>query len=249
MSPLLPITFCLWTSSKGHFGFKDIYRATLDHYDRQVPLSSFGARLAHIKVGSQELDIGDAMEADLKSRGFEVIKTVADWSRGTSHQHGILQDQRTVSRDPRFHTQPFMLLAEDDSPIVSSEIPLEDLLLQSCRMLAEDHELVTVRTLRPEDLSTTVTVPSVKPDRRWFHGEHYNLQPSIWRTRDFYTVANLIEHHWSQVSHIQCEMLLRFMTLHLSTSERRHLVYHPTYAHSPHLGVPDYPALRASLNL
>ncbi len=245
----LPLTFCLFTSSKGHWGSRDLYKATLNHYDRQLPLALFGARLAHVKVGVNEQDVGDAMEADLKARGFEVIKTVADWSRGTAHQHGILLDQRTVSRDPRFHTQPFALIAEDDSPVVAEEGTLTDLLLQSCRALDEDHELVSVRTLRREDLDSSPRLPPRDDDARWFYSPHWNLQPGVVRSRDFYLGCNAIEANWAQVNHLQCELLWRLVWAGFSTSEYRHRVWHPSVAYTPHLGVENHAAVLASLNL
>ncbi len=248
MTPL-PIAFCLFTSTKGHWGRTDLYKVTLDDYNRQVPLDLFGSRLAHIKVGEQEQALGDEMEANLKARGFDVIKTVADWSRGTAHQHGILQDQRTLSSDPRFHAQPYMLLVEDDSIVRSHDLPLADLLGQACRMLAENHELVSVRTLRREDINTSLTLVPPVPDKRWFYSPHYNLQPSVLRTRDFYIGCNLIQANWAQLGHLQCELVWRIVMAQLSRSECRHLVYHPDYCETVHLGVEHNAALIASLNL
>lgn len=246
----LGITLCLFTSTKGHWGSKDLYKTTLAHLDKQCPLSLFGGRLAHIKITPGEEAVAADMQAHLESRGFDVLTTTADWSRGTAHQHGIIQDQRTLSQDPRFHANPFMLLLEDDSPFVSHELSLADLLAQSCRLLAENHEIVSARTLRRGDLNTSLTlVPPDPNETRWFWSPHFNFQPAVLRTRDFYVACNLIQSNWAQVSHLQSELLWRLVLSNFSRSELRHIVYQPDYAETFHIGVPDYAEQIKALNL
>ncbi len=251
MTHPLPIALCLFTSTKGHFGHRDVYRTTLNHLDRQVPLNTFGARVAHIKVGSsvEEQAIATVMEADLEGYGFEVITTVADWSRGQSHQLAYMEDVVRVSKHPSVTRQPYMLWLEDDSTITPHECSAEDLLLRSCQMLADDNELTSVRLLRAGDLSTSPMVDEVGADARFFHSPHFNFQPALLRSRDFYLGARLVEANPEGAATIQCEMLWRMVLTIFSRSPRQHRVYHPSFAETIHLGTPDYPALKVSLNL
>lgn len=239
MKPL-PITYCFFTSTKGHWSNKDLYKTTLAHLDRRTPLALFAERIAHIKVTVGEDHIAADMEAHLRGLGFHVLKTTANWSRGTAHQHGIIQDQRKVSHEARLHRVPFMLIAEDDSPWECHGKPTTDCLLQSCQMLADNHELVSIRTLRREDLSTSPTIPVPNEDPRWFYSPHWNLQPGLLRVRDFYAGCNLIETSWAQVSHLQVELLWRFTLENFSRSKLSHLVFRPDYAETYHIGTEDW---------
>ncbi len=248
MTPSLPISLCFWTSSKGHFGHRDVWRATLTHLDRQLPLKTFGARVAHIKVTPGEEAIGADMTADLAALGFETLTTVADWSRGQSHQLAYMEDVVRVSKHPSVTQQPYMLWLEDDSTITPHACSAEDLLLRSCRMLAEDNELTSVRLLRATDLSTSPMVEE-PTDPRWFHSPHFNFQPALLRSRDFYLGARLVEANPQAMAQIQCEMLWRYVLAIFSRSAKQHLVWHPTFAETIHLGTPDYPALKTSLGL
>lgn len=240
MSHQLPIVFCLFTSTKGHWGTRDLYKATLDHWDRQIPLSLFGERIAHIKVSSNDEAIGATIQGDLESRGFHVIITHADWSRGQSHQLGYMGDVVRVSKERRVYSQPYMLWAEDDSICVSHEDSLADLWLKSIRMLEEDHELVSVRLLRKCDEDGTLVVPEAARNPRWFHCPHFNVQPLLLRSRDFYLVGRALEGNPTAVAQVQCEMLLRLILESFSRSDCRHRVYRTTYAETVHLGVPQY---------
>lgn len=235
----LPIVVTLYTSTKGHWGCKDLYLHTINHLNKECPLSYFGTKLAHIKVTPGEESVAEKMESELKSRGFSVFKTVAGWSRGTEHQHGYLGDMRTVSMLQEFHSQPFMLLLEDDSPFVSHSQSLTDLLGQACQELGQDHELVSLRTLRRGDLSSSPMIDAQK-DSRWFWSPHFNFQPAILRTRDWYHAHRMIETNWSQVSHLQCELLLRLVFEQFSRRQTKHAVYWPDYAETFHLGTPDW---------
>ncbi len=251
MTPPLPISLCFWTSTKGHFGHRDVWRATLAHLDRQIPLRTFGALIAHVKVTPGEETLGAEMCKDLCKLGFETIATVADWSRGQSHQMAYMQDVVKLSKESAVYTQPYMLWLEDDQTITPHACSAEDLLLRSCRMLALDNELTSVRLLRASDLSTSpmVTEDSTTHDSRWFHSPHFNFQPALLRSRDFYLGARLVEANPEGAATIQCEMLWRMVLTIFSRSPRQHRVYHPSFAETIHLGTPDYPALKVSLNL
>src|ERR1035437_1649846 len=131
MTPL-PITLCLFTSTKQHFGFKDVYWATLTHLDRQTPIALFGDKIAHIKITPGDETRAVEMEGNLRDLGFDVLTTTADWSRGQSHQLAYMQDVVKVSKFPLLCQQPYVLWAEDDQTITPHGCSSHDLLLQSC---------------------------------------------------------------------------------------------------------------------
>lgn len=245
MSHTLPISLCLFTSTKGHFGCRTLYRATLDYLDRQIPLSEFGCRYGHIKVSPGDEVVADEIESNLRARDFVVERTVGSWSRGTSHQQAYLGDISTASRNRALQCHPFVLIQEDDSIMQCEQDGLPRCLHRMTKFL-DDPEVVSTRFLRAGDMNTS---PVISLEADHFYSPDYNLQPSILRSRDFHSANLIIEKNWSQLGHLQCELVLRIALDQLSRSVRRHVVWHPDYAATVHLGVPDYDKVAAAHNL
>lgn len=241
----LPISLMFMTSTKGHFGYKDIYLATLNHLDKQIPLNDFAFKIAHLKVSPDEIDLGNRMEAELVQRGFKVLKTVAAWQRGMSHQLGYSSDLLKVSLEPEVYHNPYLLWLEDDSLLVA-KTSVAALLSRMTQMLDDNPDLLSVRLLRRSDLSTS---PIEQASVDYFYSPHYNFQPGLLRTRDFYLANKMIADNMQSLSQIQIEMVWRLVLAPFSRSPNRHAVFWPDYAESIHLGIQDYPQLKQSLGL
>ncbi len=248
MTPL-PITLCLFTSTKGHFGAKDLYKATLTHLDRQLPISTFGQRVAHVKVTPGDEALAADMVADLVIRGFQVTCATADWSRGLSHGAAYLGDMVRMSKQANVYTQPYFLLLEDDSPVVCHDTSLEDLLLRGCQLLATNHELLTVRLIRRGDYEGGVPQLGDAENGKAFYSPNTDFQPLLMRSLDFYRLGMLLEANPEACQTVQCEALWRMILTAFSRSEHRHLVWKPDHAETVHLGLPNYAEIRASLSL
>ena len=239
MMPRLPISLGVFTSTKGHFGRKTDWRFTLDHWDKQLPLAGFGERICHLKTTPGDEQLAADMTTDLKARGFHVIETVGNWQRGLSHGAAYLGDMVTVSKDPRVYTQPYFLLLEDDAPVVCHGCSLEDLLLRSCDLLAANHELVTVRTIRKGDYDGGVPVLGEAEEGRAFFSPNTDFQPLIMRSLDFYRLGLVLEANPQACSQIQCEQLWAVILRQFSRSSARHLVWKPSWAEAAHIGIPQ----------
>ena len=222
MPPLHQITFCFYTSTKGHFNRKTDWRLTLNHWDKQAPLSSFGLLVAHIKVTPGEEGLAAAMESEMRDRGFHVIQTLGGWTRGMSHQNGYMEDCIKVSKDRDIYDCPYYLHVEDDSPIVPHVGDLTDLLKDSVELL-QNHETLTVRPMRRGDDKGPTTAPSDDP--RLFWSEHVNFQPLLMRSLDFYRVGLALEANPQARQQIQCEMLWRLILANFSRSPYKHAVW------------------------
>jgi hypothetical protein len=234
----LPICFAFYTCTRGHHRRHTDWAVTLDHWDRQIPLSLFGTRIAHLKVDPAQYEIAKEMATGLVARGFQVIHTEGSWTRGLSMGAGYMADVVTVSKDRRVYAQPYYLHVEDDSPVVSEVVSLEDLLLQSCRMLAEDHEMQTVRVARRGD-ARGPTVDHPQPDPRLYWSKDVNLQPLLMRSATLYQLGLWLERNPALCQQVQCEQLIRMILDQFSRSEYRHAVWETSYAWSPHLGIPQ----------
>lgn len=239
----LPITLGFFTSTKGHHGRKTDWRVTLDHWDKQVPLSSLNL-VAHLKTTPGEEELGNQMEAQLKERGFHVIQTVGGWQRGLSHGAAYLGDQARVSANPVTHKAPYFLLLEDDSPVLTYGCSLEDLLLKSCQLLADNHELLTVRTIRRGDYDGGVPQLDSAQEGRAFYSPYTDFQPLLMRSLDFYRLGLAIEANSQACQQVQCEALWAALLRSWSRTPLKHLVWRPHWAETVHIGVsePDHSA-------
>ncbi len=239
MTHALPISLAFFTSTKGHHGRRTDWRVTLDHWDRQLPLSLFGARVAHVKVSPGDETLAADMVADLRARGFHVLTATADWSRGLSHGAAYLGDQVRVSADSITQSQPYTLLLEDDSPVLAHGCSLEDLLLRSCRLLATNHELVTVRTIRRADYDGGVPQLGAAEDGRAWFSPNTDFQPMVLRSLDFYRLGMTIEANPNLCQRVQCEALWAAILRSFSRTPHKHLVWRPHWAETVHIGIPQ----------
>lgn len=236
MSRGVPITLGFFTSSKGHWGRKGDWRITLDHWNKQVPLSLFNL-VAHVKVSDGETELGDQMRRELEQRGFHVITTVGNWSRGLSHGAAYLGDMVTVSKDPRVYQRPYFLLLEDDSPVKSAVWRLEDLLLRSVKLLETDYELVTVRTIRRADYDGGVPQLADAENGRAFYSPNTDFQPILMRSLDFHRLGIFLEANPEACNAVQCEALWAGILSSFSRNPLKHLVWRPEWAEALHIGV------------
>ncbi len=234
----LPICLCLYTSTKGHHkrGSQDCMLTVRD-WDRQLPLTSFGGLLAHIRVSPGEETLGDEMATELRGRGFHVIMTTGAWSRGTSHQAAYMDTFVRMSVEDMIYKQPYYLHLEDDS-IVRSKLSLEDLLLESCQLLADDYRAVSVRVRRPND-DRGPDIPRTPSDPRLFWSQDVNFQPFLLRSMDFYRLAIILGQNPKACEEVQCERLVRLILDGFSRSPYRHAVYELDHAQTIHLGVAE----------
>jgi len=243
-----PITLLFWTSTKGHFGRKDDYLWTIDHLDGQMT-REFSGRIAHVKTTPGEEAVAEQMMEQLDRRGFETHITMGAWARGTSHQLAYMEDVRRISKLPQVYENQYIAWWEDDSPVVCLKDPLDVVLDRMLYHIDSSPEALSARFIRKGDYDGGV--PSLLDAGDHWYSPHTDFQPAIWRSRDFYLAAKAIEDNWDRVQNIQCEQLWRMVTDSFSAVPTRHLVWHPSYAHTEHLGVPslDHEAVLARLGL
>ena len=244
MTPI-PLSVLFFTSTKQHFGFKDVYLTTLNDLHRNLPLEFFQVKVAHIKVTPGEEDFGCVMERELVSRGFKVIKTVAAWSRGISHQQAYLEDVRRVSLEPSIYECPHVLWIEDDSTLTVNKTALITALGRMIEFINSSPDHLSARFIRRGDYEGGV--PSLLTEKDHFISPFTDFQPAIWRSRDFYLIAKLIEDCWKTIQNMQCEAVWRMVSDVFSRHPHKHMVWLPDYAESIHLGTPDYPSLKKRL--
>ena len=240
----IPISIIFMTSTKGHFGCKTLYIDTLNHFAKQIPLSSFSVKIAHIKVSEGDDLVFESMKNDLEIRGFKVIHTVSNWVRGQSHQNEYMRDLIRLSKEKELYKNQHVLWMEDDSTMTCHKTHLDECLGEMVKLVEESPDTLSARFLRASDLASS---PIIKMEKDYFWSPHFNFQPSIMRTRDFRFVCICMERNFDQFLNIQCEALWAGLLAPLSHSQHKHIVWHPDYAETIHLGVSNFEEVRKTI--
>lgn len=244
-------TLLIFMTAAGHYGCRTIYRATLDHLDRQLPLVQWSARVAHIKARPGEEPVMEIMKDDLQRRGFIVETAVGDWVRGQSHYAAYLRDQIRMSQHPAVYDNPLVYWTDDDYLAVTHQGSFERVLARMCQLVESDPNVLTARFLREEDvdaLNPDRTV-AIEPELNLAWSKHLNFQPLVVRSRDFHRACKIIEDNWTTAVQMHGEALWREVLAPFSRSERKHAVWLPTYSQVVNLGVLHYLDVAKRLNL
>lgn len=198
MKPI-PITFCLMTTTKGHFGVKDRYEQTLSSFDRELKLFEYTRRIAHIKVSPSEDELMETMTSQLKGWDFDVWRTYGQWSHGQdSHQTEYLKDTLKMVNEVK---TPYVLIVEDDWAVRVYQGSLIEHLQRAVGWFEEDPGLVQVRIPRwSNELDRINRLKEKhgfnryarKADDYHFRHDDFSMNPALYRTRDLRAALHFV---------------------------------------------------------
>ncbi len=198
MNPV-PITFCLMTTTKGHFGVKDRFEQTLKSFDAALSLTEYAERLAHIKVSPDEDVRMESMTTTIKGYGFHVYRTRGVWSHGQdSHQLEYLKDALKMVSQIK---TPYVLMVEDDWAVKTYQDGLIDYLKRGVQYLEEDPGLVQIRIPRWSNELARINGLmakhglkrfATKADEYHFRHDDFSMNPALYRTRDLRAALHFV---------------------------------------------------------
>ena len=117
----MSVGIVLYTSTKGHFGYRDCYKETVEHLQKQFPATFENTfyneihKLAHIKVSPDETDLIQDMQTFLFAKDFQVLTTEKEWNHNNiSHANGYYADMLKCFSNPQVLRQELVLFLEDD---------------------------------------------------------------------------------------------------------------------------------------
>ncbi len=197
-----PITVCLYTSTLGHFGRKDIYQRTVGSLQIQIGDRPDVCYLASVKYGTGEEKQAEEMEIWLNQRGFDVSKAHGDWSHGKdSHQIGFLSDQWRLNQMVRTE---YVLVGEDDWITSGDTDTFNHCLSDATHLLWSHPEIMQVRIPRYSNepdrinnlrakhgINTRAEILNQDQDF-WISGDWSN-NPHIARTRDVRAALSFVK--------------------------------------------------------
>lgn len=193
------ITYCLFSSTKGHFGIRDRYKQTVENILSLLPSDVWDKLIAHIKISPGEEDIFHEIESYLLNKGFEVIGTVGTWQHSnSSHQVEYLKDMMRVVG--RINTN-YMFFAEDDFLIKVDDKEFPYWLNSAQKLLIENPDFLQVRIPRFGNEFERINLLKKKHNidtkafwlnENYFQHSDFSNNPHLCRTRDFRAALTLI---------------------------------------------------------
>lgn len=196
----IPLTFCLFTTTKGHFDFKTRYIETLDSFNKALPLNEYADRLAHVKVSPGEENEAKQINDVLRNKyHFEVVMSDGVWKHGDqSHQTGYIDD--CIKLYSLVKT-PYVFHCEDDWKVKCYHRELIDYVHLAISYLENNPDLLQVRIARVSNEAARIDNLRFKHglnrlshacDADHFYHNDLSMNPSFFRTRDLRNALMLV---------------------------------------------------------
>lgn len=207
----VPISLCLFTSTKGHFGIKIRYQETIQSLSANIPLSYFANKVAHIKVSPGEEAIAVEMTQKLEGYGFKVYSTTAIWSHGqNSHQIEYLSDMLKIYSLPELQKTKYVFALEDDW-LLKSDNFIKDVDF-TISLFEQNPDLLQVRIPRYSNEFDRINglytkhgiqgVAKKASDKHFWHND-FSMNPSLFRLRDLRNALVLLHRAPNLPMHVE----------------------------------------------
>lgn len=240
MSDQSKTALVLFTTTKGHFGHKEIYKTTVLNLENKIGgLDYFPLKLAHIK--ESESDSAAEMKLWLESKGFEVLVTKGRWSHGDlSHQQEYLRDIHKTFNHRILQTFPHALWLEDDFVFVEKSARLADSLSVAREVLKFDHNVLGFRFLREGDNDIKQRT-SAKPygENLFSQRVEFSFNPTVVRPRDVFINMSLLAKNIHYLSR-HCELAYTQIAQMITESDAPFVCLEPDQAFVRHVGTKEF---------
>lgn len=244
MSHQLPLQVALFTTTKGHWGVKTRYKETVESLHGQAHWSLFERKIAHIKISDGDDELYSSMHLTLQDFGYDVLATDGEWSHGDqTHQSGFIADIFKVFTN-KLASSKYTLLQEDDWQLKAYKkgYSVNDLLIESVRLLEDDPDLMQVRFARFNNEFERINRLKAKHNidahaveyLDGFRHSDWSNNPFICRTRDLRAAVILLlkNPHIEQHS----EHGIGFFMKYLSRSAEPLFCFSPSIVRALHQG-------------
>ncbi len=236
------INLVLFTSTKGHFGNKQIYQKTIQDLFNKIDSNIF-FKYAHIKVSPNEDNIAKEMQEFLSSYKFLVDTSIGSWSHNDhqSHAIGYTSDIIKTFNNNKLHTQPYSLWLEDDWLFNIKLNNLEYYINYAINELTINKDLLCFRFNHEihevnKDNNLSKDLYYLQTDKSTPYGSTFTFQPNITRTRDTWLAYKFINQYWEQIKNMHIELQSGWGFKHLTSNENHFAFFNPEYVDCTHIG-------------
>lgn len=243
----------LYTSTKGHFGYTDCYKHTVNRLVEVFPHCWESlTKVAHIKRSPDDSsEVFLEMFDFLKSNGFDVLVTNGDWGHNKpSHAVGYYQDmKRTLGHAP-LHKKRYVFACEDDW-LLNFKVNSTSSIMKAIEFMDTNLDVLCVRV--NHDVHTDLS-KTVGPIKDLFYLQHldytpygptFTFQPTIVRLKEWYHSVRLIlkkrdvwrkEFNTEYFSYNHCELVSGETLKVFSDSELPFAFFDPNVIVAQHIG-------------
>lgn len=241
----MSLSLNLFTSTKGHFGRKDIYLITVK--DLLSRANIFYNKTAHIKRSQNDDAVFDDMHRNLSELGFNVIWTFGEWSHNNpSHAYEYTKDIVKMFNDSNVNKCEYSCFWEDDWTLrVTNGFrnSISRLLYEGIGILYENPELLSVRfNSQPYEKDKVINKEGylLQAENYTPWGPTFTFQPTIVRTRDMKIAYNLIARNWNHFKDIHIELASGIALKNLTTSPTPFAFFDYDLVRAIHIGAPPF---------
>lgn len=251
------LNLIVFTSTKGHFDHKEIYKTTIDKLFGQIDPNKFALKVVHIKHSENDPLLPE-MVSFFASKGFWIIESKGEWKHfDSSHQEEYLKDiVKVFCHGPiSMLSGEYTLWLEDDWVFRPTK-PLEEHFDDAMNLLKSDTEILTARFCYHENEFDRINDLLRKHgldrqaipfnDKFFLNNDLFSFNPNISRTSDLVISAKMVERNFDLVK-FHCEMGFSRCILHLSNARYPFAAALPEQIRVEHIGVENYPELIKTL--
>lgn len=236
------LTIVLYSSTKGHFGFKNSYQFTIDSLMENLGDDFFSlAKYCNVKRENGDRKVFSEMEDFLGKRGFIINQTFGDWSHNnTSHAKEYYKDMLSIFG--KFYQKQFTLAVEDDWIFKTGEDEnLSNKINEAILFLKTNNAPLCVRiNSEPErrtNGATRINKSIYRQDESFTpYGSTFTFQPTIVRTRDWWHSLRIINNNLHLLDSVHCEILSGQVFKQFSDDQSPFYFFDPELVWCEHIG-------------
>jgi len=240
------ISLVMFSTTVGHHGFKDIYKYTLNHLDKNYGLVNFGGRYAAIKVHNNDEDLFCEMVKYFKT--FNILKEIGSGNLADNPQANQTEYQRYMTNSYarsianmfswfQFETK-YILWVEDDC-LIMSDGKYEEYFQKAKEYLDANPDVFSIH-MDGSDFPL--------PNDDLFGPTKYAFRPHLMRTERMIQVANCFKGSYNIVRNMHPEMVYE-LAVGYTYPGSRFVKWNPKFIFQEHLGQSDFLQLKEKFKL
>lgn len=234
------LAILLFTTSRGHFGFKNSYEFVVKNLEQRI---SAGLNLAHIKYQDDEESTLMGMEYFLNKHKYNILRTEGKWKHNSiSHAQEYFKDQLKMFSS---HAKPYSWIQEDDFLCRLDhdrlELSLEGFIEEGIFFLERNPQALCVRVNSEPDKhingATKINEWIYRQDEertKW--GSTFTFQPTLVRTRDYLFALKIINQNLHLLETTHCEILSGQVFKQFSDDKSPFYFFDPELVWCEHIG-------------
>lgn len=239
------LSFIFYSSCRGHFGFKNSYKFTIENFFKEVTMFKRFKKSCHIKYSKEEILELDKIENWLAEKDFFVVKTEGEWKHNdslNSHAKEYYKDQlkmftKEIGEIPE---KEFSLFCEDDY-LIHSDKNLSFYLKEGVDFLQKNPQALCVRINsepnKKTEGATKINEFIYRQDEDYTpYGSTFTFQPTIVRTRDWWHSLRIINNNLHLLDSVHCEILSGQVFKQFSDDESPFYFFDPEVLWCEHIG-------------